>query len=210
MAVRMKHYGITMELDFYFDFGSPASYLAYKRLRQLESKYDLVVNWIPMLLGGVFKATGNVSPVTVPAKGNYMVNQDFPRFAKRYDVPMRFNPYFPINTLNLMRGAVAAQSEGVFDTYAHAVFDAMWQQALDLGQVDVVAKTLQEAGLDAMALLELCQDSAIKQTLIDNTNQAVDRGVFGAPTMFVGDEMYFGQDRLDFIEAAILSEVNSE
>lgn len=190
-----------MELDFYFDFGSPASYLAYKRLRQLESKYDLVVNWIPMLLGGVFKATGNVSPVTVPAKGNYMVNQDFPRFAKRYDVPMRFNPYFPINTLNLMRGAVATQSEGVFDTYANAVFDAMWQQALDLGQVDVVAKTLQEAGLDAMALLELSQDSAIKQTLIDNTNQAVDRGVFGAPTMFVGDEMYFGQDRLDFIEA---------
>lgn len=199
-----------MELDFYFDFGSPASYLAYKRVRQLESEYDLVVHWMPMLLGGVFKATGNVSPVTVPAKGSYMVNQDFPRFAKRYDVPMRFNPYFPINTLNLMRGAVAAQSEGVFDTYTDAMFDAMWQQALDLGQVDVVAKTLQEAGLDAMALLELSQDSAIKQTLIDNTNQAVDRGVFGAPTMFVGHEMYFGQDRLDFIEAAIISEVNSE
>jgi 2-hydroxychromene-2-carboxylate isomerase len=190
-----------MELDFYFDFGSPASYLAYKRVRQLESEYDLVVHWMPMLLGGVFKATGNVSPVTVPAKGSYMVNQDFPRFAKRYNVPMQFNPYFPINTLNLMRGAVAAQSEGVFDTYADAIFDAMWQQALDLGQVHVVAKTLQEAGLDAMALLELSQDSAIKQTLIDNTNQAVDRGVFGAPTMFVGHEMYFGQDRLDFIEA---------
>ena len=190
-----------MELDFYFDFGSPASYLAYKRLRQLESKYDLVVNWIPMLLGGVFKATGNVSPVTVPAKGNYMVNQDFPRFAKRYDVPMRFNPYFPINTLNLMRGAVAAQSEGVFDTYANAVFDAMWQEQLDLGQVDIVVKTLQKAGLDAMALLELTQNDAIKQTLIANTNQAVDRGVFGAPTMFIGEDMYFGQDRLDFIEA---------
>ena len=190
-----------MELDFYFDFGSPASYLAYKRLRQLESKYDLVVNWIPMLLGGVFKATGNVSPVTVPAKGNYMVNQDFPRFAKRYDVPMRFNPYFPINTLNLMRGAVATQSEGVFDTYANAVFDAMWQEQLDLGQVDIVVKTLQKAGLDAMALLELTQNDAIKQTLIANTNQAVDRGVFGAPTMFIGEDMYFGQDRLDFIEA---------
>lgn len=198
-----------MELDFYFDFGSPASYLAYKRLRQLESKYDLTVHWLPMLLGGVFKATGNVSPVTVAAKGNYMVNQDFPRFAKRYSVPMQFNPYFPINTLNLMRGAVAAQEEGVFDRYADAVFDAMWQEQLDLGQVDVVVKILQNAGLDAMALLELTQSDAIKQTLIANTNQAIDRGVFGAPTMFVGDEMYFGQDRLDFIEADLKADRGS-
>lgn len=198
-----------MELDFYFDFGSPASYLAYKRLRQLESKYDLTVHWLPMLLGGVFKATGNVSPVTVAAKGNYMVNQDFPRFAKRYSVPMQFNPYFPINTLNLMRGAVAAQEEGVFDRYADAVFDAMWQEQLDLGQVDVVVKTLQNAGLNAMALLELTQSDAIKQTLIGNTNQAIDRGVFGAPTMFVGDEMYFGQDRLDFIEADLKADRGS-
>ena len=198
-----------MELDFYFDFGSPASYLAYKRLRQLESKYDLAVHWLPMLLGGVFKATGNVSPVTVAAKGSYMVNQDFPRFAKRYSVPMQFNPYFPINTLNLMRGAVAAQDEGVFDRYADAVFDAMWQEQLDLGQVDVVVKTLQNAGLDAMALLELTQSDAIKQTLIANTNQAIDRGVFGAPTMFVGDEMYFGQDRLDFIEADLKADRGS-
>ena len=198
-----------MELDFYFDFGSPASYLAYKRLRQLESKYDLTVHWLPMLLGGVFKATGNVSPVTVAAKGNYMVNQDFPRFAKRYSVPMEFNPHFPINTLNLMRGAVAAQEEGVFDRYADAVFDAMWQEQLDLGQVDVVVKTLQNAGLDALALLELTQSDAIKQTLIANTNQAIDRGVFGAPTMFVGDEMYFGQDRLDFIEADLKADRGS-
>lgn len=198
-----------MELDFYFDFGSPASYLAYKRLRQLESKCDLTVHWLPMLLGGVFKATGNVSPVTVAAKGNYMVNQDFPRFAKRYSVPMQFNPYFPINTLNLMRGAVAAQEEGVFDRYADAVFDAMWQEQLDLGQVDVVVKTLQNAGLDATALLELTQSDAIKQTLIANTNQAIDRGVFGAPTMFVGDEMYFGQDRLDFIEADLKADRGS-
>ena len=198
-----------MELDFYFDFGSPASYLAYKRTRQLETQYDLDVHWMPMLLGGVFKATGNVSPVTVPAKGNYMVNQDFPRFAQRYNVPMQFNPYFPINTLNLMRGAVAAQEEGVFDRYADAVFDAMWQEQLDLGQVDVVVKTLQNAGLDAMALLELTQSDAIKQTLIANTNQAVDRGVFGAPTMFVGQEMYFGQDRLDFIEADLKADRGS-
>ncbi len=192
-----------MELDFYFDFGSPASYLAYKRIRQLESEYDLSVYWLPMLLGGVFKATGNVSPVTVPAKGNYMVNQDFPRFAKRYGVPMQFNPHFPINTLNLMRAAIAAQQLDCFDAYADTIFDAMWQDQLNLGDIALVAKVLSESGLDAQALIDLSQESDIKAALIANTEAAVGRGVFGAPTMFVGEAMYFGQDRLDFIEAQL-------
>lgn len=195
-----------MDLDFYFDFGSPASYLAYKRLRQLESEYDLTVHWLPMLLGGVFKATGNVSPVTVAAKGNYMVNQDFPRFAKRYSVPMQFNPHFPINTLNLMRAAIAAQQLRCFDAYADAIFDVMWQEQCNLGDTEQVAMVLTKAGLDAKALMDLSQQPDIKATLITNTEHAVSRGVFGAPTMFVGEEMYFGQDRLDFVEAAILLE----
>jgi 2-hydroxychromene-2-carboxylate isomerase len=199
-----------MGLDFYFDFGSPASYLAYKRIRQLESEYDLTVHWRPMLLGGVFKATGNVSPVSVPAKGEYMIRHDFPRFAKRYGVPMQFNPHFPINTLNLMRAAIAAQQLECFDAYADAIFDAMWQEQLNLGDIELVAKVLSDSGLDAKALMNLSQEPDIKAALIANTEAAVSRGVFGAPTMFVGDEMYFGQDRLDFIEAAILSEVNSE
>lgn len=192
-----------MDLAFYFDFGSPASYLAYKRIRQLESQYDLSVHWVPMLLGGVFKATGNVSPVTVPAKGNYMVNQDFPRFAKRYGVAMQFNPHFPINTLNLMRAAIAAQQLDCFDAYAGAIFDAMWQEQLNLGDIALVAKVLSESGLDAQALIDLSQESHIKAALIANTEAAVGRGVFGAPTMFVGEAMYFGQDRLDFIEAQL-------
>lgn len=192
-----------MDLAFYFDFGSPASYLAYKRIRQLESQYDLSVHWVPMLLGGVFKATGNVSPVTVPAKGNYMVNQDFPRFAKRYGVAMQFNPHFPINTLNLMRAAIAAQQLDCFDAYAGAIFDAMWQEQLNLGDIALVAKVLSESGLDAQALIDLSQESDIKAALIANTEAAVGRGVFGAPTMFVGEAMYFGQDRLDFIEAQL-------
>lgn len=192
-----------MDLAFYFDFGSPASYLAYKRIRQLQSQYDLSVHWVPMLLGGVFKATGNVSPVTVPAKGNYMVNQDFPRFAKRYSVPMQFNPHFPINTLNLMRAAIAAQQLDCFDAYADAIFDAMWQEQLNLGDIALVAKVLSESGLDAQALIDLSQESDIKAALIANTEAAVGRGVFGAPTMFVGEAMYFGQDRLDFIEAQL-------
>ncbi|MDG0978101.1 MAG: 2-hydroxychromene-2-carboxylate isomerase [Halieaceae bacterium] len=192
-----------MDLAFYFDFGSPASYLAYKRIRQLESQYNLSVHWVPMLLGGVFKATGNVSPVTVPAKGNYMVNQDFPRFAKRYGVAMQFNPHFPINTLNLMRAAIAAQQLDCFDAYAGAIFDAMWQEQLNLGDIALVAKVLSESGLDAQALIDLSQESDIKAALIANTEAAVGRGVFGAPTMFVGEAMYFGQDRLDFIEAQL-------
>jgi 2-hydroxychromene-2-carboxylate isomerase len=192
-----------MELDFYFDFGSPASYLAYKRIRQLESEYDLTVHWLPMLLGGVFKATGNVSPVSVPAKGEYMIRHDFPRFAKRYGVPMHFNPHFPINTLNLMRAAIAAQQLDCFDAYSGAIFDAMWQEQLNLGDIELVAKVLSDSGLDAQALMDLSQEPDIKAALIANTEAAVSRGVFGAPTMFVGDEMYFGQDRLDFIEAVL-------
>ena len=192
-----------MDLAFYFDFGSPASYLAYKRIRQLESEHDLSVHWLPMLLGGVFKATGNESPVNVPAKGEYMIRHDFPRFAKRYGVPMQFNPHFPINTLNLMRAAIAAQQLDCFDAYADAIFDAMWQEQLNLGDIALVAKVLSESGLDAQALIDLSQESDIKAALIANTEAAVGRGVFGAPTMFVGEAMYFGQDRLDFIEAQL-------
>jgi 2-hydroxychromene-2-carboxylate isomerase len=195
-----------MGLDFYFDFGSPASYLAYKRIRQLESEYDLTVHWRPMLLGGVFKATGNASPVNVPAKGEYMIRHDFPRFAKRYGVPMHFNPHFPINTLNLMRAAIAAQQLDCFDAYSDAIFDAMWQEQLNLGDIELVAKVLSDSGLDAQALMDLSQEPDIKAALIANTEAAVGRGVFGAPTMFMGDEMYFGQDRLDFVEAALKSD----
>jgi len=198
-----------MHLEFYFDFGSPASYLAYKRVRQLEEQYDLVVHWMPMLLGGVFKATGNVSPVTVPAKGSYMVKQDFPRFAKRYDVPMQFNPHFPINTLNLMRAAIAAQKMGCFEAYADAIFDAMWQEQLNLSDIELVATALTKVGLDAPALLDMSQEPDIKTALITNTDAAVSRGVFGAPTMFVGQEMYFGQDRLDFVEADLKADRGS-
>lgn len=187
-------------LDFYFDFGSPTAYLAYKRLQQLQQQYDLVVTAIPMLLGGVFKATGNNSPVTIPAKGKYMLEQDLPRFAKRYQVEMRFNPFFPINTLQLMRGAIAAEKLGLGTDYMAAIYNAVWVEEKNLGDVDVVADCLNAKGIDSASLLALSQEAEIKQQLVDNTEQAVARGVFGAPTMFIGDDMFFGQDRLDFIE----------
>lgn len=187
-------------LDFYFDFGSPTAYLAYKRIKQLEQQYDLTVNYQPVLLGGLFKATDNMSPVAIPAKGMYMMAQDLPRFAKRYNVVMNMNPNFPINTLPLMRGAIAAQQLGCFENYCEAMFDAMWVEELNMGDPAIIQQRINQAGIDADALIALTQDKAVKDQLITNTDAAVKRGAFGAPTMFIGDEMFFGQDRLDFVE----------
>jgi 2-hydroxychromene-2-carboxylate isomerase len=190
-------------LEFYFDFGSPTTYLAHKRLQQLTAQYDLTVDYKPMLLGGIFKATGNQSPVAIPAKGKYMLESDLPRFAKRYSVPLNFNPHFPINTLNLMRAAIAAQRLGCFDAYADAVFDAVWVEGKNMGDPEVVAQVLTDKQLDASALLELSQDPEVKAQLISATEAAVERGAFGAPTLFMDGEMFFGQDRLDFVEEAL-------
>lgn len=192
-------------VEFYFDFGSPTAYLAHKRLLQLQAQYPLEIDYQPMLLGGVFKATGNTSPAFIPAKGAYMNQYDLPRFAKRYNVPLGSNAFFPINTLNLMRGAIAAQKLQSFDEYLNVIYDAMWIDGKNLGEIDVVHATLTDAGLDADALLALSQDPEVKAQLISNTETAVGKGAFGAPTMYMDGEMYFGQDRLDFIEEALQS-----
>lgn len=192
-------------LEFYFDFGSPTAYLAYKRLLQLSEQYDLDIEYRPILLGGIFKATNNTSPAMIPAKGAYMNQHDLPRFSKRYGVPLTFNPFFPINTLNLMRGAIAAQHQGCLDKYLQVVYDAMWQEGKDMGEVDVVHASLSAGGLDADALLAQSQDPDVKAELISNTEAAVARGAFGAPTMYMNGEMYFGQDRFDFIEETLRS-----
>jgi 2-hydroxychromene-2-carboxylate isomerase len=190
-------------LEFYFDFGSPTAYLAHKRLGQLAKQYNLEVVYRPILLGGVFKASGNSSPVAVPAKGKYMLEQDLPRFAKRYGVPLNFNPHFPINTLNLMRGVIAAERLDCVEPYVNAMFDAVWVDGKNMGDPEVVAATLADTGLDAEALLELSQDGEVKAELISRTEEAVARGCFGAPSMFMDDDMFFGQDRLDFVEEAL-------
>lgn len=190
-------------VEFYFDLGSPTAYLAHKRLAQLSRQYGLKVRYMPILLGGVFKATGNASPVSIPAKGKYMLEHDLPRFAQRYGVPLNFNPYFPINTLNLMRGAIAAGRLDCMDAYVDCAYDAIWVEQKDMGDPAVVSQVLSEAGLDADGLIALSQDPEVKAELIANTEAAVARGVFGAPTLFLEGAMYFGQDRLDFIEEAI-------
>ncbi|MDO8696871.1 MAG: 2-hydroxychromene-2-carboxylate isomerase, partial [Pseudomonas sp.] len=158
--------------------------------------------WRPMLLGGVFKATGNQSPVTIPAKGRYML-QDLARFARRYGVPMVFNPHFPINTLTLMRGAAGYLDTPQFQPYVQAIFEAMWVQQKNLGKPEVVAEVLGAAELDPLEFERLVSDEEVKERLKGFTEQAIQRGAFGAPTFFVGDELHFGQDRLDFVAEAL-------
>lgn len=194
---------MTKTVEFHFDFGSPYSYLAYKALPAIAAAHGAQIVWRPMLLGGVFKATGNHSPVEIAAKGKWL-HQDLQRWAAKYGAPFRHNPHFPINTLVLMRGAVGMQLRGLdFPKYVETVFDAMWAQPRNLGDPAEAAAVLQQAGFDAGAFMALVSDAAVKEQLKKNTEDAVARGVFGAPTFFVGDEMFWGQDRLEFVAAAL-------
>ena len=187
------------KIEFWFDFGSPASYLAWFQLPKIAAARGAEIDWRPMLLGGVFQATSNRSPVEVPAKGRWM-QEDLPRWAARYGAPYARNPYFPINTLALMRGAIGFQSRGSdFSRYVDAIFPAMWEQQRNLGDPAELAKVLGEAGIDANEFTALIADPAVKEKLKAVTQEAVERGVFGAPTMFVDGKMYFGQDRLEFV-----------
>jgi 2-hydroxychromene-2-carboxylate isomerase len=191
-------------IEFCFDFGSPTTYLAHTQMPQLAADTGARIQYVPMLLGGVFKATGNQSPVMVPAKGRWM-GSDLKLFARRYRVPFTFNPHFPINTLTLMRGAVGLQMRQPerFMPYVDAVFRAMWVEPVNLGDAAVLASTLAAAGFDAASFQALVADAEVKAKLIANTEAAVARGAFGAPTCFVGEQMFFGQDRLDFVREAV-------
>jgi 2-hydroxychromene-2-carboxylate isomerase len=191
-------------IEFYFDVGSPTSYLAYTQLPKIAAEAGARIEWRPMLLGGVFKATGNASPVTVPAKGRWM-GQDLLRWARRYGVPWAWNPHFPINTLTLMRGATGLQMRepAALPRYLDAVFAALWREGRNLGDPAVLAATLAEAGFDPAHLAALAADPEVKARLVADTDAAVARGVFGAPTCFVGGQMFFGQDRLDFVREAL-------
>ncbi len=191
-------------VEYFFDFGSPTSYLAWTQLPRIAASAGAEIVWRPMLLGGVFKATGNASPVSVPAKGRWM-NQDIVRWAKRYGVPFRFNPSFPINTLTLMRGATGLQMRRQEDLarYLDLMHRAMWEQGRNLGDAAVLAATLVEGGFDADAFAALVADPEVKAGLVATTEEAVTRGVFGAPTFFVGETMFFGQDRLEFVAEAL-------
>ena len=195
---------MTKTAEFFFDFGSPTAYLAWTQLPGIAAQTGATLVYRPMLLGGVFKATGNASPVSVPAKGKWM-GQDIARWAKRHGAAFAFNPHFPINTLPLMRGAVGVQMRQPerLDAYLSAVFTAMWAQPLNMGDPAVTAATLGAAGFEPEAFMAMIGDAEVKAKLVANTEEAVARGVFGAPSIFVGDTLFFGQDRLDFVREAL-------
>ena len=196
---------MSKSVEFFFDVGSPTVYLAATQLSKIAGRHGATVLWRPVLLGGVVKATGSVSPATVPAKSRYM-GDDLERFARRYEVPFLFNPFFPVNTLALMRGAVAYQQQGRLDQYIEAIFSAMWVTGKNMNEPTIVAEVLDTIGIGAQEFLVAIAAQDVKDKLKSNTEEAVERGAFGAPTFFVGDEMFFGQDRLDFVEAALAAD----
>jgi 2-hydroxychromene-2-carboxylate isomerase len=189
------------EIEFLFDYGSPFSYLADTQLPALTARAGAKIVYTPILLGGVLKATGNASPVTVPAKGKYM-NLELKRWARRYGIAELSNKFFPINTMKLMRGAVASQQLGVFDRYHATIFPAFWGEGLNLGDDGVLTGVLEAAGLPSAEIIRAIDTDQVKNLLRLNTDDAVARGMFGAPAFFVGGEMYWGNDRLDWVEEA--------
>ncbi|MEQ8345192.1 MAG: 2-hydroxychromene-2-carboxylate isomerase [Sneathiellaceae bacterium] len=198
---------MTATVEFIFDFGSPNAYLAYKVLQPAVQRLGAAMTVTPCLLGGIFKLTNNRSPMEAfgEVKGKLDYERlEMHRFVARHGLTaFRMNPHFPVNTLLIMRGLIAAQDAGVGPAYIDAVLAGMWEAGEKMDEAETVAGVLKAAGLDAQALLSRTQDGAVKQALLANTEAAVGRGVFGIPTFFVGGEMFFGKDRLDQVEEAL-------
>ena len=191
-------------VEFYFDLGSPYSYLAYYRLLQMAEQQEIQIVYKPILLGGVFKATGNRSPIEIPVKGAYSI-LDMQRWVEYYHIPMQMNPHFPMNTLTLMRILTGVQLLHLekFEQVLKLLFDAMFGTPQNLNEPTVLAEVLKPSGFSVEDIMSMVQSDVVKQKLITETEQAIQRGIFGAPTFFVGDEMYWGQDRLHFVEQAL-------
>lgn len=199
-----------LQVDYIFDFASPNAYLTHKVIPSIETRTGIKFNYIPCLLGGIFKSTGNQAPMiafaNIPAKLAYE-NLEFERFIQKHRLDkFTMNPHFPVNTITLMRGAVAAKAhdDDALKQYVEVVFHSMWEQPMNLGDPQEVTKMLITAGYSAEEFLEQTQSPEIKQHLIDNTAQAVERGVFGIPTIFVDEEMFYGKERLNQVEEEII------
>jgi len=194
-------------VEFHFDFGSPNAYLAHLVVPEIERRTGAKFEYVPILLGGVFKLTNNQSPIEKMAgiKNRLPYEQlEMQRFIRRHDITQfKFNPFFPVNTLLIMRGAVAAQLDGILERYVDAMFRNMWAEPKDMDDPEVVRAVLQESGFDAPALLARTQEPEVKDRLLKNTQASVERGTFGSPTFFVGNEIFFGKDRLRDVEEEI-------
>lgn len=198
---------MSVTVDFIFDFGSPNAYLSHRILPAIVQRTDATFRYVPCLLGGIFKATGNQPPMvafgSIKGKLDYEMLENR-RFIARHGLTrFHFNPHFPVNTLMLMRGAIAAQMDGRLSEYVEAGLTGMWEQGLKMDDPDVYVTAMTRAGFDGASLLERTQDPTVKAKLAENTVAAVDRGAFGIPTFYVGEEMFFGKDRLGQVEEAI-------
>lgn len=198
---------MSRQVEFHFDFGSPNAYLAHKVVPDIEKRTGVTFTYVPVLLGGIFKATNNVSPMVanqgIRNKNEYQ-SLEMDRFVKKHGLTkFAFNPHFPVNTLQIMRGAVAAELDGFLPTYIEVVMAAMWENKLKMDDAEIIQSTLDAGGLDGAHVLARIQGADVKAKLIANTQASVERGSFGIPTFFVGGEIYFGKDRLREVEEAI-------
>ena len=198
---------MTVRVEFHFDFGSPNAYLAHKVIPTIEARTGVKFEYVPVLIGGVFKATNNKPPMVALAgiknKPEYNALET-ERFKHKHGIDsFKFNPHFPINTLSIMRGAVYAIANGFGKDYIDAVYRCMWENELNMADAEVMQIAFTDAGLSAAEIIAGTAAPAVKQQLIDNTNTSVARGNFGSPTFFVGDEMFFGKDRLRDVEEQI-------
>lgn len=191
-------------IEFFFDVGSPYSYLASTQLDELERETGATIEWRPFLLGGVFEATGNSAPALVPAKAQYMI-RDLQRWSESYDIPLEMPSDFPINTLLAQRAIIAAGEEDSshVETLAEVLFRRYWVDDSDVSEGGVVAAAADEVGLDGREIVARTQEQSVKDALHGNSDEAVERGAFGAPTFFVDDEMFWGNDRLEFIRRTV-------
>ena len=194
-------------VEFHFDFGSPNAYLAHRAIPQIEQRTGAVFRYVPVLLGGVFKATNNVSPAQslqgVKNKGEY-AQLETQRWLTEYQLkPYTPNPHFPVNTLQIMRGAVYAETTDFYSQYIETVYVSMWEQALKMDDTDLMIAALDAAGLPTQEILAGSQQPEVKQQLIANTEASISRGTFGSPTFYLGEEIYFGKDRLQAVEQAL-------
>ncbi|MGC2276403.1 MAG: 2-hydroxychromene-2-carboxylate isomerase [Candidatus Binatus sp.] len=190
---------MSKRVEFFYDYLSPFSYLADTRLPEIARRTGAEIAYRPILMGAIMKSVGNAGPLSIPSKAAYNI-AEFQRWAKRYGVPAQFSPYFPFNTIRIVRGAIAAQLVGRFAEFHSAAFRAIWEQAQDLSKEEALQRLLNEAQIDP-ALIE---GDDIKNRLRANVDEAVERGAFGAPTFFVNGEMFWGNDRLDFVEEALM------
>ena len=198
---------MTEQVEFHFDFGSPNAYFSHCVIPEIERRTGATFAYVPVLLGGVFKLTNNRPPMDQTAgvknKSEY-ARIETDRFIRRHRIDRyNWNPNFPVNTLRIMRGAVAAEMDGWLDRYVAAVFRHMWEEPKKMDEPEVIVSALAEDGIDGAALLERTGDQAVKDRLLANTEASVERGTFGSPTFYVGDEIFFGKDRLGDVEAEI-------